>query len=137
MLRTTLLCEVLKERIENLNSDWIQETKKRNGYKTYLNEHATFKIALGRGSGHTSLAKAMLKEYEDLIVIVPSVCMTDFFEPKDKFTGRVRHIKSLALRGQGHLWENKIVIVDVSPVCSKSDIEELKRNMPKCLIILG
>ena len=131
-MRTAILFEVLKERIENLDSEWIQEILKSYGYKRYLNEHATFRLSLGRQFGHTTLAQKLLKKYENAIVIVPKHAMTKFFDRKCGY--RAYPIQSVALRGKN--WENNIIIVDAAATCSKADIEELTLNNPKCMIIL-
>ena len=130
-LRSAILTEILSELIEKLDTNQKNKLSK----KAYYNELATFSINLGRRSGHSTIAKELLKRYDNSIVFTYNLSnVKSNFKDYEK-QNRVFSFKSK--KYQGIDFKDKIIIMDIASFVKKDLIDMLMVFDPKCFILLG
>jgi len=128
----TSIYPLIKKKLEALDSVDYKRYRK-DDYKRYLNEFGSFYLNFGRGSGHTELARMILKDNENSYVftINHSMAKSNFKE----FNWRYFVLGDISFRGKCFC-KDPIFIVDCYYLAKKSFIKELKTWHPKAIIYL-
>jgi len=128
----TSIYPLIKKKLEALDSGDYKRYRK-DDYKRYLNKFGSFYLNFGRGSGHTELARMILKDNENSYVftINHSMAKSNFKE----FDWRYFVLGDISFRGKCFC-KDPVFIIDCASLAKKRLTEELKIYQPKAIIYL-